>query len=173
MKILTLPTIAAALFSSFAMLATASAEEKSPLSAADQTFVKTASQSGMSEVKVAELGVKKAENSEVKSFAEMLVKHHTEANTELGKLAEAKGVQLSSSAPAEAADKVQGLEKQSGKNFDKEFLQGLISSHKTSIKNFENVSADSKDSELKSWVDKTLPTLKAHLEQAQALEAKY
>lgn len=172
MKTLTLPTIAAAVLAGFAMLATASADEKSALNAADQKFVKTAAQGGMAEVKVAELGVKKAEHADVKAFAETLIKHHTAVNNELTSFAEKKGVQLSAAAPADASDKVQGLEKQSGKNFDKEFLQGLISSHKKSIKNFENASADSKDGELKAWVDKTLPTLKSHLEEAQALEAK-
>lgn len=172
MKTLTLPTIAAAVLAGFAMLATATAEEKSALNASEQKFVKMAAQSGMAEVKVAELGSKKAENADVKAFAETLIKHHTAVNTELKDFAAKKGVELSASAPADSADKVQGLEKESGKKFDKEFLQGLISSHKKSIKNFENASADSKDGELKAWVDKTLPTLKSHLEQAQALEGK-
>lgn len=169
-----LPTlIAATVVAGAAFLGTAQADNKSPLAAADQKFVKEAAQSGASEVKVAELAVKKAENSEVKTLAETVIKHHTELNTELATVAKAKGVELSSTAPAAAADTVQTLEQQSGKNFDKEFLQNLIASHKKSIKNYEAAAEGAQDAELKAWANKNLPTLKLHLDQATALEAKY
>ncbi|MEZ0390214.1 MAG: DUF4142 domain-containing protein [Verrucomicrobium sp.] len=169
----TLPTLALALAAGFAMITAAPAADAGALNTADQKFVKMAAQHGASEVKVAEIGAKKAENSEVKALAEMIIKDHTAANAELKTFATAKGVDLSSSAPADAATKVQDLERQSGKAFDKEFLKDLIASHKKSVSHFEEASKDSKDGELKAWVDKTLPSLKAHLEQAKALEAKY
>jgi putative membrane protein len=149
------------------------ADTASALSSDDQNFVKMAAQHGMKEVKVAELGTRKAASPEVKAFAETLVKDHTAANKELTAFASANKVEISAAASPEAAEKVQDLEKEeTGQGFDKAFLDGMVASHKKTIEEFEETSKNTQNASLKAWVDKTLPTLKAHHEQAKALEAK-
>lgn len=150
----------------------ASASEKDTLNAADVKFVKTESAAGMSEVKIAELAVTKADRAEVKSFAEMLVTDHTAVNTQLAALATQKGIEVSSVlSPAHAAT-VQKLEKLTGAEFDKEFLSVIITDHKKCISNYEAASKDAKDNDLRIWVDKTIPALKSHLEKAESLNVK-
>ena len=148
------------------------ATEKDTLNATDVSFVKHASASGMAEVKVAGLGVKKAGRADVKEFAEMLVKDHTMANEELKKLASTKGVELSAVIAPKHADTFQKLEKVSGTEFDKEFLADQVSDHKKCVSNFEAASKDSKDTEVKIFADKMLPTLRAHLATAKELVSK-
>jgi putative membrane protein len=150
----------------------ASASEKDTLNAADVKFVKTESAAGMSEVKIAELAVTKAERSDVKAFAETLVTDHTAVNAQLAALATKKGVEVSAVlSPAHAAT-VQKLEKATKADFDKEFLTVIISDHKKCISSFETASKDAKDNDLRIWVDKTIPALKSHLEKAEALNVK-
>ena len=150
----------------------ASASEKDTLNAADVKFIKHEAAAGMAEVKISELAVTKADHADVKALATTLVTDHTAVNAELAGLAKQKGVELSAViAPAHAAT-VQKLEKLSGADFDKEFLSVIIADHKKCIKSFETASKDAKDADLRSWVDKTIPALKSHLEKAEALNVK-
>ncbi|CAN5840336.1 DUF4142 domain-containing protein [soil metagenome] len=148
------------------------AADKDTLNAADVKFVKKEAAAGTAVVKLAELGVKKATRADVKDFAGMIVTDHTKANEELAKLATAKGVELSAVIDPADASAFQKLEKVSGAEFDKEFLAELTSGHKKCVSNFEDASKDTKDSDLKAWVDKMLPGLKAHHEKVTALGDK-
>lgn len=169
--ILSMTTLA--LFAAAAVLApNLQASEKDTLNAADVAFVKHAAASSMAEVKVAGLGVKKADRADVKEFAGMLVTDHTTANEELKKLASTKGVDVSAVIDSKHAGDFQKLEKFSGKEFDKEFLKNQVSDHKMCVSSFETAATDSKDTEVKDFAAKLLPTLKAHLAKAEELSAK-
>jgi putative membrane protein len=148
------------------------AADKDMMNSADTKFVKEASDGGMSEVKLATLGTQKAERADVKELAAMLVADHTKANTELEGLAKSKGVQLSAVIPAKAASSFRDLENESGKNFDKAFLDKMEKDHKATIDDFESAEKKAADGELKSWISKTLPTLRAHLDKIKELKGK-
>lgn len=163
----TLALCAAMLFTS-----NSSAAPKDTLDAADVKFVKTEAAAGAAELKIAELGVQKAERADVKAFAEMLVKDHTQANKELNALATEKGVEVSAVISPKHAEEFQKLEKATKADFDKEFLSEMVSAHKKCVSNFEEAAKDAKNSDLKAWAEKMLPTLKAHLAQAKELAAK-
>src|SRR6187200_3466424 len=62
-------------------------EAKSSLNSADVSFVKQAGQMSKDEMKIAERGTQKAERTDVKSLAEMLMKDRSAMNTELNQLA--------------------------------------------------------------------------------------
>ncbi|MFN0075314.1 MAG: DUF4142 domain-containing protein [Prosthecobacter sp.] len=171
-SILRLSTTTLALCGMFLLAPHGNAAEKDTLDAADVKFVKHAAAAGMAEVKVAELGVKKAENADVKAFATMIAADHTKVNEELKALATTKGIELSDVIDPKHADTFQKLEKLSGKEFDKEFLDTLVSSHKKGVSNFEDAAKDAKNADVKAFAEKTLPALKAHLDKAKELAAK-
>ena len=56
------------------------------LARGDRKFIQEAAESGMFEVQAAQMGATKATDPNVKSFASMLVDHHTAANNELVQL---------------------------------------------------------------------------------------
>jgi len=141
------------------------------LNAADVKFVKEEAAAGKAVVKLAGLGAQKAHRSDVKAFAEMLVTEHTKANDELTKLAANKGVELSAVIAPKHAETFQDLEKHSGADFDKEFLDVAVSGHEKCIGNFEEAAKDSHDDDVRMWAEKTLPTLKVHLAKAQELSS--
>lgn len=147
-------------------------QHQSSLKAADETFVKKTGAEGVAEVKLATLGTQKAERTDVKELAQMLVTDHTRLNAELTALAKQKGVQLSAVIDPKAAETFQGLEKESGKDFDKAFLSHLEDAHKSCIAEFEDAVKDGVDGDVKAWASKTLPTLRAHLAKVKELEAK-
>jgi putative membrane protein len=153
-------------------LQTTFADDKSVLNAADTKFIKQTAESGMGEVKIATLGTQKAERTDVKDLATMLVTDHTKLNDELSTLASSKKIDLSAVISAKAADDFKDLEQKSGSDFDKAFLSHMEKSHKNSIDNFEDIEKNAGDSELKAWVSKTLPSLRMHLDKVKALSAK-
>jgi putative membrane protein len=57
-------------------------------------------------------------------------------------------------------------------DFDEELCKMLVDHHEDAIDNFEKRVDKTEDTELKSWISKTLPTLKSHLNTLKAHEEK-
>jgi len=140
------------------------------LARADRKFVEDAAEGGMMEVQAGQLAASKASDPNVKSFADTLVKDHSNANNELVQLANSKKVELPAAPSRSERKDIEKLGKLSGKDFDKQFVSMGVKDHEKDIKKFEKASGKVKDPELKAWIDKTLPTLRQHLAQAQKLQ---
>lgn len=140
------------------------------LSSKDVRFVNHDIASGAETLKLAKLGTQKAQNSEVRAFAESIVSQHTKANEDMAKLASAKGLEISvEDRPAQALI-FQRLEKTSGVDFDHAFVSEMVSSHTKNISAYKEVSEETKDNDLKARVDQMIPELKAHLTRAEQLD---
>lgn len=136
----------------------------------DRKFIEQAAGSGMFEVQVSQLAASKATDANVKSYASMLVDHHTAANNELVKIANARGVELPAAPPRAMRKDIEKLGKKNGAEFDRDYVREVgIKAHEKDIKLFQGASKDVKDAELKAFVDKTLPQLREHLAAAQKL----
>jgi putative membrane protein len=136
----------------------------------DRKFIEEAAGSGMFEVQVGQLAASKATDANVKSFASMLVDHHTAANNELVKIANARKVELPAAPKRSLRNDIEKLGKKNGDAFDRDFVKNVgIKAHEKDIKLFQKASKDVKDAELKAFVDKTLPVLREHLAAAQKL----
>nr|WP_246229545.1 DUF4142 domain-containing protein [Mucilaginibacter humi] len=61
------------------------------------------------------------------------------------------------------------LSAKKGADFDKAYVDKMVSDHKSTVDLFESESKNSKDADLKGFADKTLPTIKAHLEHINAI----
>jgi putative membrane protein len=143
---------------------------KDKLARADRKFIENAAKGGLFEVEVAKLAESKASDAAVKDFAKMLADQHTNANSELTQLANSKGVELPAAPGFMQRHSVNSLAKRSGADFDKHFVSEVgIKDHQKDIKEFEKASKDVKDPDVKAFIDKTLPTLREHLAQAQKL----
>jgi putative membrane protein len=134
----------------------------------DRRWVHKAADSGQDEVALAQLAAQRATNPEVKSFAERLVKDHTDANNELKSMAASKGITLD-----QDDGKDRTYRRMSGKSsteFDQEFVEHMVDEHEDDIRRFEKASRDAKDTEVKSFASKHLPHLREHLQMAQRLQ---
>ena len=141
----------------------------STVSEDDTKFSVEAASGGLMEVQAGELAEKKAQNAKVKEYAAMLVKDHSKTNDELKALATSKNITLPSAPGEEHQKNIDKLAEKSGKEFDKDYIEHMISDHKTDIDAFEKASANCKDPDLKAFATKTLPTLKSHLATAESI----
>lgn len=147
-------------------------DKTSKLDRADRKFIEKAASDSMLEVEAGKLATSKASSQEVKSFASMLVADHTKANSELAQLANSKGVELAIATHGGQRE-IEKLGELSGDQFDKTYVRKFgVDDHKKDVKEYEKESRKAKDPELKAWVDKTLPTLRTHLDAANRLAQK-
>lgn len=141
---------------------------KTKLSSDDANFVKEAAQGGLMEVQLGKLAQEKAGNEKVKEFGKRMEQDHGKANDELKKIASDKDVQLSNELDKKHKGKVDKLTKRSGADFDKQYMDAMVSDHKEDIKKFQRVADKGKDAELKQFASQTLPILKEHLQLAES-----
>jgi putative membrane protein len=141
------------------------------VSAEDQEFVTTAAQGGIAEVKSGELAKEKGTSPEVKELAAMMIGDHGKANEDLKKIATGKGLQVPEDTDAKHKAAMDKLGKLSGAEFDKAYIAQMEKDHKKTISDFEKASKSVKDPELKGFAEKTLPTLRGHLEHVKKVQA--
>lgn len=137
----------------------------------DAKFAVDAANGGMTEVELSKLATTKATNADVKKFADMMIMDHTAAGEQLKAIAKTKNITLPDSVNADSKKAIADLSKKSGPDFDKAYVDKMVSDHKSTVDMFESASKNLKDPDLKAFVDKTLPTIKGHLDNIQKIKA--
>ena len=134
------------------------------------TFAVKVANAGMTEVQLGKMAQEKSTEKSIKEFGEMMVKDHTKAGDELKELASAKNITLPASVSDDMQKHITDLSKETGKDFDKDYVNMMVSDHKDVIDAFEDAAKNSKDSAFKNFAVKTLPTLYKHLGAAKAIQ---
>ena len=149
---------------------TAATVTATPVDEASAEFFVKAADGGMAEVAAGKMAQEKSTNAKIKDFAQMMVNDHTGANAGLKELALKKNVTLPDSVSTENQKAAADLSKKTGKNFDKAYMDMQVKDHEKTVELFEKGSKDVKDTELKTFIDNTLPKLKTHLDAAKAIK---
>ena len=140
----------------------------SSLSTADQTFIQDAASINQTEVALGPLA-QKSSNPRVKAFGRRLEADHSKAQKELESLAAAKGVALerfdSSKSPEYGK-----LSAMSGAEFDRAFATQMVEGHKKAIALYEQALKTTRDPDLRTYINNTLPALRTHLREAETLQ---
>ncbi len=133
----------------------------------DPEFLRDAASINLEEIRISELALTMATMQETKDMAQMMVTDHKAAYAQLTALAAAKGVSIPTSADDEANRKHERLSKKEGADFDKDYSDMLVTSHKAAINRFERAVSDCDDAAVVSWASSILPKLKEHLTHAE------
>jgi putative membrane protein len=141
------------------------------VAASDLAFAKEAATGGMAEVELGTLAKEKAASPDVKQFGDRMVTDHSKANDELKQWAQQKNVTLPTDLDAKQKATKDRLSKLSGEEFDKAYMQLMVTDHTKDVSDFKHHSTTGKDADLKAWAGKTLPTLEEHLKMAKEKKA--
>jgi putative membrane protein len=152
------------------LIAVPGANAATTVSTADQGFILAAAQGGMTEVKLGELATQKGMRDDVKAFGQMMVKDHTAINDDLKSLAAQKGVTLPDSLDAKHQGMVDKMAALTGSAFDDAYIAAMIKGHKQDAKAFKAESAATTDADIKSFLDKSIPTVEAHLQHITTMK---
>lgn len=138
----------------------------------DREFMEKAARLGHAELAASKLAVTKASSQEVKNFAKQMVDDHTQSGQALQALASKKGVKLPASPDRGHAKDLKKLEGLSGPEFDREYMAGAgVKDHDRTVDLFRDAQKDTKDPDVKAFIDKTLPVLQKHHQMAKTVHA--
>ncbi|HMG11118.1 MAG TPA: DUF4142 domain-containing protein [Mucilaginibacter sp.] len=136
----------------------------------DSKFATDAANGGLTEVAAAKVAEQKAVNQKVKDFAAMMVKDHGKANDELMAIAKAKNITLPAAPSEDKQKELSDLSAKSTSDFDKAYVDAMVDGHKKTITLFEDAAKNCKDAELKAFATNTLPIIKGHLVEIEAIK---
>ena len=152
------------------LIAVPRANAATTVSTADKDFILAAAQGGMTEVKLGELAAQNGKRDDVKAFGQRMVKDHTAINEDLKALAAQKGATLPKSLDAEHQGIVGKMAALKGSDFDDAYIAGMIQIHQKDAKAFKAESAATQDVDIKYFLDKSIPVVESHLQQATTLK---
>ncbi len=148
----------------------AGASAANQLSSSDRTFAHEAAQANMAEIAEAKVAENKATEESVKQFAATMISDHGQANDELKSIASSEGITLPSSPNKMQEREDSRLKSGSSSSFDKDYITHQITDHEKTIALFQKEASNGENPALKSYAQKTLPTLQHHLQMAQSLK---
>lgn len=135
----------------------------------DGAFLTDAMKGDNSEVALGKIAQTKGSAQGVKDLGTMLVSDHGAHKTEVAALAQQAGVAVTDDIMDEAKTLETKLNGLSGDAFDKAFVDAAVEDHQKDIAKYE-AQAKSGDAQTAALANKTLPTLRKHLDAAQALQ---
>ncbi|HXG86658.1 MAG TPA: DUF4142 domain-containing protein [Pyrinomonadaceae bacterium] len=135
-------------------------------------FMTAAAYSSNAEIEAGKMAVSKAQNAEVKQFAQEMIADHTRANKELMPIAAKKNVTLPTDLDPEHKAMAADMSKLSGAEFDKEYMEGQVADHEKTVALLQSQVDGGTDADAKAFATKTLPAVKMHLEMARKINAK-
>ncbi|WHP30225.1 DUF4142 domain-containing protein [Trabulsiella odontotermitis] len=150
--------------------ATGQTETIARLNTGDEKALKDMAQANINEIAAARIAQSKAQSSEVKAFAQQMVKDHGDALTKVQTVAQQKGVALPTEPDAKHKAIAAKLEKQSGDAFDKMYMENAgTKDHKMVLSTLQSDSREIKDPDVKALADAHTPVVEQHLKSAQQI----
>lgn len=139
----------------------------------DRNFIMEAAQGGTAEIKLSQLATERANDEQVKQFAQHMIHDHTQADEELMQLASSEGVTVDQELDQKHKDLMNRLSGLKDDEFDREYMDAMVQDHKKVVAEFEREISQGQDNELKQWASSILPKLQQHLQMAQQLDQQY
>lgn len=131
-----------------------------------EKFIKETAEGNTAEINVAQLATQKAQDPQIKEFAQKLVTDHSKVGDELKQLAQKEGITLSTEVEPKKQKVMDHLSGLSGAEFDKAFTSHMARDHQKDVAMFKKA-ASSDDAAIREFAQNTLPTLQEHLRTVQ------
>jgi putative membrane protein len=137
----------------------------------DRAFVEKAAAGGKAEVELGQLAQEKAQNEQVKQFAQRMVTDHSQANGELVSMGDKMQLTLPTELDKDSQDLKNKLSKLNGAKFDKEYMKAMVDDHQKDMQEFEKAAGSAVNSDVKTFASKTSAVIRQHLDMAKSIES--
>jgi putative membrane protein len=162
---------------------------------ADQVFVKEMFMTNMAEIELGKMAAEKASSADVKSYAQMMVTQHTQANKDLIAVASGLSVEQPTALDAKHQALSDRLSKLSGAEFDRQYMQAMVAGHRETVAKIKpkagaagksastattgttgtgasgsGTTAGESVKTVPQYAAKTLPVVQKHLQEAERLQ---
>jgi putative membrane protein len=134
--------------------------------AADGRFMDAVTRGNLAEIKAGEIAKDKTSRDDIKDFAKMMIKDHTDVNKNLKVVADKMNINLPKDVGAEKQAWLDKLYNASNSEFDRMYINAMADDHQKTVTLFEDFSRSTKNADLKTFADNTLPGLRTHLQKS-------
>jgi putative membrane protein len=138
----------------------------------DKKFLAMAAQSDQNEIALSTLAEQKATNPAVKAFAKKMVTEHTQMTESMKPFADSWGLTAPSGPDADHQKELDKLNGLSGNDFDKEYIDQMVTDHAKALSAFTSEAKDTKDEKFRAAVIKGKTAVAAHKNMAYDLKKK-
>ena len=128
---------------------------------AERSFLTKAVESSRQQMRLAEVGVSQAANSDVRSHAQQLVADYRAMNDALEALIRRKGG-IAGAPVGGTSETYQKLVDKAGDTFDREFVRTVGQTTEEMLTLFEQVVSDTRDPDVRELAAAQLPIIRAH-----------
>jgi putative membrane protein len=132
------------------------------------TFIKNGIEDGLTEIKASGLAITNSNNQKVIGLAKMIIDDHAKTGEELEQLKADKKITEEDTINSSHQQMIKDLSKKSGAAFDKAYLQMMVIDHEQAVKLFTDAATNT-DGKIKKVALQNLPTVKMHLDSANAI----
>jgi putative membrane protein len=136
-----------------------------------QTFVNAAAQANQAEIETSRLALERAQNADVKAFAQMIIDDHTKTADQMTAAVSAAGL----TPPPTTLDefhmrRVNDLNEDDGdEDFDRDYIAAQVDMHKDAIDLFRDYAENGQTQAVRAFAEQQLPALEAHRAKAEQL----
>jgi len=139
---------------------------------AEQDFMMKAEQADLAEIEMARVALQKSDNNDVRDYANMIQKDHNGALKDLAALMQKKNVPQVKALDGAAKQQMNELDKLLGPEFDREFMNAMVSDHEKAVEMFQVQLTTVQNPDVKVYVEDLIPKLQMHLDKGHQLQSR-
>jgi putative membrane protein len=133
---------------------------------ADMPFVRHAGSTNLMEIRLGQVAQTRASNTAVKQFGQRMVDDHTRLQNQLTAVVSNTGVSFVPAMDASHQQLASRIERLSGAEFDRAYMQAMIQGHQNDVNQFQTQSQSARSTQIRNLASGTLPLLQQHLSLA-------
>ncbi len=131
--------------------------------------MKSLAQTSLAEIEAGKIAAAKAQRPDVKQFGQKIADDHSRMLADLRTLAKAKDVALPDVLSLKDLADRKKLERHSGADFDRHFLEDMVKDHQGALKEAQDIGAKTKDPDFKAAMQRASYIIREDLLLAQRL----
>ena len=141
-------------------------------------FSTQATKRGAGEIELGRLASERAQNPDVKRFAQMMVQDHSKSLEALKQTITSHGGTVNTELPDETEELLNKLKTLRGADFDRDYMDAMVNAHQEMKGLVSGRISDAKrmttspsglEAAVNQWAEKALPTVERHLAQAEEI----
>ncbi len=133
----------------------------------DKIFMDGVKTAGMLEITMAKQALQST-NPKIKSFAEMMIKDHTQMDKEAEALATESKIVLRTDYSNDQLKELNMMKGMKGAQFDQHYKEMMVKSHAKTVEMFK-FGMETREKKVKEFAEKSLAVIQSHYEAAQQL----
>ena len=135
----------------------------------DAAAMKQLAQANLNEIEAGKAAAARAQNPQVKQFAQKMVDDHTQMLNDLKALAQRKSVSLPDAMSLKDKAQMELMKRAAGADFDKRYMDAMVKDHQEDLKEVQDLAAKAKDPDFRAAVQRASARINEHLQLAQRI----